>query len=149
MLILAAARREAISARAPGRSSIESSRAGSSLERILAAPSAALARAGSLVTRRILPRPAASEAQTATMLTPALARASDTFARTPGLDSADTTIWTVFAMGGPPPGLMPGDVVATLCTRKLGRTQVDATGYLGGIRLDGGNLVSSAAASVK
>src|SRR5262249_53223022 len=105
MLILAAASFEATAASAPGRSSIESTRAGSSAHRILAAASACLARAGSLTTRRILPRPADSPAQTALMLTPAFARVSATLARTPGLDSALTVIWVVFAMVGLPSGL--------------------------------------------
>jgi hypothetical protein len=83
---------------APGRSSIESKSAGSSAERIFAAASARLALAASLTTRRILPRPVDSAAQTATILTPAFPRASQTLARTPGLDAALTVIWVVFAM---------------------------------------------------
>src|SRR5262249_52372237 len=99
ILIRASARRDATSARAPGRSSIVRRSAASSLHRILAAASARLALAGALTTRRILPRPAGSPAPRATMLTPALPRASQTFARTPGLDTAETVSWVVFATG--------------------------------------------------
>src|SRR3990167_4163873 len=102
MLILAAARRWAIWATVPGRSSRVRSRAGSSPDRILASARAFLALPGSLTTIRILPRPPTSAAQIPERLTPAAARLLQILARTPGLEGVETVSWVILAMAAPP-----------------------------------------------
>src|SRR3989442_12968086 len=103
MLIRARASFSATRASLPGLFRSLTTKAGSSLARYLAARRARLAFPALLTRIPILPRPAASPAQSAVMLTPASASVRATWARTPGLDRRDSESWVVFGMAVPPP----------------------------------------------
>src|SRR3989442_8967303 len=131
MLIRARASFSATRASLPGLFRSLTTKAGSSLARYLAARRARLAFPALLTRIPILPRPAASPAQSAVMLTPASASVRATWARTPGLDRRDSESWVVFGMAVPPPQ-RSGCGYPTPTSAHGGRE--DATDDLGGIR---------------
>src|SRR5207253_10212122 len=99
MLTRARASFSATRASAPGLLLSRFANATSSTKRTRALRSARLARVGLFTTIRILPRPAASAAESERMFTLASARARLIPARTPVLDRRVRTSWVVLGIG--------------------------------------------------
>src|SRR4029453_16814387 len=98
MLTRARASFSTVRARAPGLLRSRLVNAGSSVKRIRALRSVRLATVGLFTIMRILPRPAASAADSERMLTRAAASARLMPARTPGFDWSVSTSWVVLGI---------------------------------------------------